>query len=122
MHRLLAPRLVRPLFWLSAILFVVVAMMPSGTGPPPFPYADKVQHFCAFALLAGLAWFGFPAASARLILERLALLGAGIEVFQSLPVVSRSVDVFDWAADIGGAGLALLIVAWLAPRPSRTPG
>ncbi len=122
MHRLLDPRLIRPLFWLVAIMFVVLALMPSGSGPPPFPYADKVQHFIAFALLGGLAWFGFPAAPARLVFERLALLGAGIEVFQSLPLVSRSVDVLDWAADVGGAGLAILIVSRLASRRVQASG
>ncbi len=122
MNRLFDPRLVRPLFWLVASLFVVLAMLPTSSGPPPFPYADKVQHFIAFALLGGLAWCGFPATPGRLIFERLALLGAGIEVFQSLPFVSRSVDVFDWAADVGGAGLAILIVSRLAPRRVQASG
>lgn len=126
MRRLLDPRLIRPLFWLIATLSVALALLPGAGGPAPFPHADKVQHFVAFALLAGLAWFGFPATSGRVIFERLALLGAGIEVFQSLPFIARSVDVLDWAADVCGAGLAILIFARVAPRRAeaseRAPG
>lgn len=122
MRRLLDPRLIRPLFWLVASLSVALALLPGAGGPAPFPHADKVQHFIAFALLGGLAWFGFPATPGRLIFERLALLGAAIEVFQSLPFVARSVDVIDWAADVGGAGLAILILARIAPRRAQALG
>ena len=62
--------------------------------------------------------FGFPEAPRRLIVERLSFLGAGIEVLQSIPVLHRDCDVFDWATDTVAVVIAVLLLARLLPRRS----
>ena len=118
MTRLLDARAFRLAFFTVALFTTVTALLPSPEFEPTFAYADKVKHFAVFALLATLAWFGFPEASRRLIVERLSFLGAGIEVLQSIPVLHRDCDVFDWATDTVAVVIAVLLLARLLPRRS----
>ena len=100
-------------FYLVAVGTAVSALLPSPSFEPGFAYSDKVQHFAVFFVLAGLALFAFPRAARRLIVERLSFFGAGIEVLQSIPALHRDCDVFDWATDTLGAGIAVLLLARL---------
>ena len=115
MNRLLDPRTFRLAFYGTALLSMVAALVPSVPFEPGFEYSDKVQHFAVFFVLAGLALFGFPQASRRLIVERLSFFGAAIEVLQSIPALHRDCDVFDWATDTVGAVIAVLLLAQLVP-------
>lgn len=108
-------RTFRVSFYTAAVLTTVTALAPSVPFEPGFSNFDKVQHFAIFALLAGLALFGFPRAPGRLIVERLSFFGAGIEVLQSIPALNRDCDVFDWATDTLGAAVAVLVLARLVP-------
>lgn len=116
MRNLFDPRTFRLAFFATALLSTVAALMPSIPFEPNFEFEDKVKHFAIFALLAGLAWFGFPQAPRRLILERLSFLGAAIEVLQSIPALHRDCDVLDWATDTLAVGIALLSLARFLPR------
>lgn len=100
-------------FYLVAAGSAVSALLPSPAFEAGFAYADKLQHFAVFAVLAGLALFGFPQAPKRLIVERLSFFGAAIEVLQSIPALHRDCDVFDWATDTLGAAIAVLLLARL---------
>ena len=122
MTTLLDARAFRLAFFAVALFTTVTALLPSPEFEPTFAYADKVKHFAVFALLATLAWFGFPLAPRRLIVERLSFLGAGIEVLQSIPVLHRDCDVFDWATDTVAVVIAVLLLARLLPRRSFAQG
>ena len=115
MNRLLDPRTFRLAFFAVALLSATAALLPSPEFAPGFAYSDKVQHFAVFAVLAGLALFGFPQAPRRLIVERLSFFGAAIEVLQSIPALHRDCDVFDWATDTAAAAVAVLLLVRLVP-------
>ena len=106
-------RIFRLAFYVVAVGTAVAALLPSPSFEPGFAYSDKVQHFAVFFVLAGLALFAFLQAPRRLIVERLSFFGAGIEVLQSIPALHRDCDVFDWATDTLGAGIAVLLLARL---------
>lgn len=73
----------------------------------------KYQHAVAIGTLMLLAAFAFLGASITRFGERLSILGALIEVAQSLPLVHRDCDIYDWAADtIGTIIIAVLISAF----------
>ena len=118
MTTLLDARAFRLAFFAVALFTTATALLPSPEFEPTFAYADKVKHFAVFALLATLAWFGFPEAPRRLIVERLSFLGAGIEVLQSIPALHRDCDVFDWATDTVAVVIAVLLLARFLPRRS----
>jgi VanZ family protein len=75
--------------------------------------SDKVQHFTAYAVLAGLpALHQFGCRRVRLMLAAVVALGLALEVAQ-LQVPGRSCDWHDAVADAGGAlfGVALAAAA-----------
>ena len=115
MNRLLDPRTFRLAFYATTLVALVTALAPAVPFEPVFAYLDKVQHFAVFAVLAGLALFGFPEAPRRLIVERLSFFGAAIEVLQSIPALHRDCDVFDWATDTLAAVVAVLLLTRLVP-------
>lgn len=93
------------------------------TGPLPW---DKLLHFGAYALLAGL-WFAtlratWPAAGARghawLAAAMSAAYGATDEWHQSF-VEGRVADGWDWVADALGAVAVAVVVTVVAARRRR---
>lgn len=99
------------LFGAVLLLTVWGSLTPS---PPSAPggLSDKVQHFTAYFLLAGLAGTAFP----RRLLSIAALLialGAGVELAQAGMALGRQGSWLDLLANIAGvasaAGLALLL-------------
>jgi hypothetical protein len=76
---------------------------------------DKAQHFTAFATLTALAVLAWPGMSSLRVFERMALLGAMIEVVQATPSLQRGCDVLDWTADMVAVSV-VLGVRWLARR------
>jgi VanZ family protein len=86
--------------------------------PPHIPGNpnDKLQHVTAFATLALLGSFAYPATALIQLLVRLSLFGAAIEVVQAIPVLHRDSDVLDWIADTVAVALVLLAVRWWRGR------
>ena len=120
-----SPPTFRVAFYAAVAVSVIAALAPSPEFEPTFRNVDKVQHMVAFAVLAGLARFGFPDASQWRIVERLSFLGAAIEVFQSIPALHRDCDVWDWAADTLAATVAVVVLTRLIARrhaAAGTPG
>ena len=117
-----SPPTFRVAFYAAVAVSVIAALAPSPEFEPTFRNVDKVQHMAAFAVLAGLARFGFPDASQWRIVERLSFLGAAIEVFQSIPALHRDCDVFDWATDTLAAGLAVVLLARLVAARRNPQG
>lgn len=99
------------LFVAALIGAVTMAMLPD---PPQLALegiGDKYRHMAAFAVLSLLAARAFPRASLWRVGERLAFLGAMIEVVQSIPALHRDCDILDWLADVSAIAVALLLVA-----------
>jgi len=86
--------------------------------PPEVPGEpnDKVQHIVAFATLALLGSFAYPATTLVQLLLRLSLFGALIEVVQAIPALHRDSDVLDWLADTAAVIVVLLLVRWWRAR------
>jgi VanZ family protein len=110
-----ASRTVRALFWAAAAFAFVMAVLPH----PPQVLGepnDKVQHITAFATLALLGSFAYPATALISLLVRLSLFGGAIEVVQAIPALHRDSDVWDWAADTVAVIVVLLLVRFWRKR------
>ena len=110
-----ASRASRALFWAAACLAFVMAVIPHPLQIPGEPN-DKVQHIAAFATLALLGSFAYPATALTRLLVRLSLFGAAIEVIQAIPMLHRDSDVLDWLADTVAVAAVLLLVRWWRAR------
>lgn len=119
---------------LYAVALVTVTHLPPSRLPAT-GVSDKLEHLFAYGLLGALA-----ALTARAHLNRrvpfraltigLAAFGALDEITQ--PLVGRTADVWDWAADVGGIVVSVgLVWAWncvrntgcdATRRPCTTPG
>lgn len=104
----------RMLFWAAFTFALVMALLPHPPAVPGNPN-DKLQHITAFATLAVLGSFAYPATALLQLLLRLSLFGALIELLQAIPALHRDSDPFDWLADTVAAAVALLVV-WLWRR------
>ena len=104
-------RVAQLLFWAAAAFAFAMAVLPQPPALPGQPN-DKVQHIAAFATLALLGSFAFPAATLLRMLTSLSLFGALIEVVQAIPALHRDSDILDWVADT-----AAVIVVLMAVRP-----
>lgn len=101
----------RALFWGAAAFAFVMAVLPHPPAVPGNPN-DKLQHIAAFATLAVLGSFAFPATARLHLLLRLSLFGAFIELVQSIPALHRDCDPMDWLADTLAAAVVLLVIRW----------
>lgn len=104
-------------FWSLVLVTLWLSLIPADQVPSTFHFWDKAQHALGFAALAFLGLMAYPGRSAKLMLG-LMLLGAGIEVAQSL-TGWRQGDWHDWVADC--VGWAMGAAAWrllrgLSPR------
>ena len=101
----------RALFWAAAAFAFVMAVLPHPPNIPGNPN-DKLQHIAAFATLALLGSFAFPATVLLQLLLRLSLFGAFIELVQAIPALHRDCDPMDWLADTAAVAVILLLVRW----------
>ena len=118
------PRLIRLakwLFWIALVYAFTMAILPKPPKTPLDQLGDKVMHMIAFATLACLAMAAFGREARWLIVERLAFLGAVIEVIQSIPWLYRTCDVRDWLADVLAIVVAVLIAGFLIPARAIAP-
>ena len=112
--------LARFLFWVALAGATTLAIMPQPPQLPTDSLGDKFNHIMAFAVMTGLAWAGWPTAPRYRVVIGLSIVGALIEVVQSIPALHRDADVRDWVADTL-AILAVTAVAGLLLR-RRTGG
>ena len=104
---------------LAIVFAVTMALLPKPPHLPIDQFGDKFQHMLAFATLAALASFAYPAARGRKVLERLSFLGAMVEVAQSIPSLHRDCDIRDWIADTIAIAIVVAIIAMV--RRTRPP-
>jgi VanZ family protein len=105
----------RTVFWAAACFAFVMAVVPHPPEVPGEPN-DKVQHIIAFATLALLGSFAYPATALAQLLLRLSLFGALIEVVQAIPALHRDSDILDWLADTA-AVIVVLVLVRLGRKP-----
>lgn len=97
----------RILFWAAVTFAFVMATLPH---PPQVVESDKVQHIAAFVVLTVLAVAAYPQTELLRIAERLTLVGAVIEVVQSIPALHRDCDIKDLLTDCLAIGMVMAIV------------
>ena len=103
------------LVFVAALVFTFTAAeMPAEKAPQLFPW-DKAEHFAAFYTLTVLAAAAFPQRRLLMLAVLLSAFGALIELVQTLPIVNRDADFWDWVADtiaIAAALLPLALIQW----------
>jgi len=108
------------LWGLYAAAVFALSQLPTSAGNPPFLHFDKCCHAAEFALFAALAW---KATSRRALLSfAVTAAYAGSDELHQLFVATRTASFLDFAADLGGAAAALLVLSFasrLWPFPSR---
>jgi VanZ family protein len=102
-------RFLRWILWPTLAFTTFMALSPSPPLMPTDRLGDKFTHMTAFAVLTLIARMGYPGASSWRTLERMALFGALIEVFQAIPSLHRTCDWRDWLADMIATSAVLLI-------------
>jgi VanZ family protein len=108
-------------YW--AFLFFLTHRQP---GEGTLPGWDKVAHFTAYALLAGLFSVTLVAFGKRSLWWQLAIFlvvvsyGAADEYLQQF-VPGRHPDVRDWLADAAGAAAALVLLMGFWPAKNSEP-
>ncbi len=115
-HSLTMLRLTQLAFWGALLFTFVEAVIPTKYAIPLFPW-DKAEHFAAFYALTVLAAAALPRRSLIVIACMLSAFGASIELIQTLPIVHRDCDYWDWVADtvaILAALAPMLLVRWRA--------
>lgn len=108
-------RAVKYLFWAAAVFAFVMAVLPHPPQIPGHPN-DKLQHITAFATLSLLGSFAYPSTPILILLVRLSLFGAFIEVVQAIPFLHRDSDILDWLADTAAIIVVLMAIAWRRQR------
>lgn len=100
-------------FKLLAVLFAAAIFYLSfqpASGLPGPPYADKVQHALAYAILTILMALGWPKIRLPGIVCMAIIFGVGVEIAQGMGAQGRIVSVHDAIANGVGAGFAALVV------------
>jgi hypothetical protein len=103
----------------AGAIIILLASVPGGSGAPSLFGWDKLDHLTAFAALALLARAGWPGAQRWRTGAALFVYGAGIELLQGSPLVSRTASFADLLANVVGIALGLALSLWLA-RVART--
>ena len=113
-------------YWVTLL---VATHVPSSSDEPSSAAShDKLDHWIAFAGLAFLLMWAFWACWGRLrpwtVMGIAAIYGVLDEWLQGF-VPTRVPDVWDWVADVVGAGfgtaMAMVTVLWVARRTARRP-
>jgi VanZ family protein len=103
------PWLWRGIGWLMLATVTYLLVTPRLPEPLDIAHADKLYHVAGFALLSG--WAALLFESHRALLLRglmLVAFGAAMEGVQAL-LPWRSADLLDFAANLGGVALGLLV-------------
>ncbi len=109
----------RLLFWLAATAILLFAIAP--IPDVPGQYSDKVQHFAAFFVLAGLSASAYPERRLSTLWVCLLAYGVGIELFQGTAWIGRDADTADVLTDAVGALSAFAVIAVIRGIRSDNP-
>lgn len=109
------PSVARLIFWSVLLFTCVMATLPN----PPQALAtpsDKINHVLAFLVLTALHKIAYRSFGFWRRMLVMAVLGGAIEVAQMIPDLHRDAEWLDWAADVGAAFVASVLVAIFLPR------
>jgi len=119
---------VRPLgpvaFWFTLAVVLGLALWPGQGGARRLFGWDKLEHMSAFATLAVLGRFAFPALARVWLALGLTGFGIAIELLQGIEALNRSASPYDLGANGVGiiAGLVVAAaVAWAVRRMDLYP-
>jgi VanZ family protein len=105
--------IVRTLAWLGIAAVVILSVIPADERPVPGNWISfighELEHFAAFAVVAGTFAVGYRFTLSRLTLLALLFCG-GIELLQ-IPLPTRHARVSDFIIDFIGASFAIGLVA-----------
>jgi VanZ family protein len=108
---------------LWAVVVLYLGSRPHLSVPRFFIPFDKAGHFAMYAILGGLAAFGWRRTGVPRVwlvpLLAVFCVGAADELHQRV-VPNRSSDVFDWVADATGASCAFVLVTRALRNDSRS--
>lgn len=116
-------RIARSMLWPLLAFTTFMALSPNPPAMPIDQMGDKFHHMLAFSVLTLLSRIGYPTTSPWRVLERMALFGALIEVFQAIPSLHRDCDWRDWVADMAATSAVLVFygLAMARIRPLIRP-
>ncbi len=101
----------------GAMALAAFLLIAPQVGPPPaFPFQDKVFHAICFAALTGPAVLVLPPKYLGFWLAHMVMLGAGIEVVQSMGDNGRAGSVWDFMADLAGIAIAFGVARMIRTR------
>ena len=105
---------------LAALAVILVMSLKPSVSAGSLPNMDKVLHFGAYAILAGLARLGLPKLWCGWIFLGLGLFGGGIEIAQHMMNIGRMGSIADLVANLLGIVFSLLIfhLVWKRYQPS----
>ncbi len=106
-----------------ALAGYVIALLTGTHLPPTTPFLpsgdfDKLYHFTAYAILAGLLATTWQFAGGNLTFRHLWWAWVAVAVFGALDEITqipvhRDCSFWDWTADAIGAAVGLLLFVWL---------
>jgi len=104
------------------VLLTATHLPPSSTLLPPEEHnIDKLYHFTAYAILAGLLATAWQLSTGILTARHLRWAWCAVAIFAALDeitqiAVNRDCSIWDWTADVAGAACGLLAFVWLRRR------
>jgi len=104
------------LFSAGCLLVAWLSLMPAEELPPG-GLSDKSEHFIAYAALAMLGAWAFPARVLR-VAAALAAFGVGVEILQATMGLGRQGDPVDALANTIGVAVGLALWRLLRRRPA----
>src|SRR4051794_18114634 len=100
-------------------LLAATHLPPSSTLlPSEVQNLDKVFHFTAYSILAGLLATAWQLSSGILTARHLRWVWCGVAIFGALDELTqiafdRDCSIWDWSADVAGAACGLLAFVWV---------
>ena len=94
---------------ISTTLAVIILSLRPSLPSIEVPNSDKLMHFLAYGVLAGLTRLGWPRLWGGLIVIGFILLGVGLELGQYLMAQGRTASIADALANSVGAILAVTL-------------
>lgn len=103
----------------AAVAVIVMMSLRPSLSVGGIAHIDKVLHFGAYAVLAGLARLGWPKLWGGWIFLGFAALGVAIEIAQHTMNLGRTGSLADVAANLLGAAFPLIIFHFFWTRHQR---
>ena len=107
--------------WWPALLWAAVVLTLTSVPNPNVPAltgGDKVVHVIMYGVFAALLVRVWPIGRRRAMLVAVTLVGlalfAAADEWHQRFIPGRSADVADWAADVGGATLAVALTSFVS--------